>query len=105
MHVTAAVERNTSPATAAAPAPAPVAPPPVPPAPPTPPAPATPPAHGTAVEPPRRVPPPQPISTPNLRIAEPADVLRFMFSVGIECSYSTTEGNIRGNQMRETGHY
>ena len=40
-----------------------------------------------------------------LRIADPVDTLRFMFAVGIECSYPTIEGNQRVDQMRDTGHY
>ncbi len=31
--------------------------------------------------------------------------LRFMFAVGIECSYPLIEGNYRVDQMRDTGHY
>src|SRR5690606_28104098 len=33
------------------------------------------------------------------------DHLRFMFAVGIECSYPTIEGNYRVDQLRDTGHY
>ncbi len=54
---------------------------------------------------PKPPPPVQPISTPNLRITEPADTLRFMFGVGIECSYPTIAGNVRVDQLRDTGHY
>lgn len=33
------------------------------------------------------------------------DQLRFMFAVGIECSYPVIEGNYRVDQFRDTGHY
>jgi beta-glucosidase/6-phospho-beta-glucosidase/beta-galactosidase len=38
-------------------------------------------------------------------VADPVDTLRFMFGVGIECSYPTIEGNVRVDQLRDTGHY
>jgi beta-glucosidase/6-phospho-beta-glucosidase/beta-galactosidase len=40
-----------------------------------------------------------------IRITDPVDSLRFMFAVGIECSYPTVEGNHRVDQLRDTGHY
>ncbi len=40
-----------------------------------------------------------------IRITDPVDSLRFMFAVGIECSYPTVEGNYRVDQLRDTGHY
>ena len=49
--------------------------------------------------------PSRPISAAGLRVAEPADTLRFMFAVGIECSCPTIEGNRRVDQLRDTGHY
>lgn len=46
------------------------------------------------------------VSTVNeLRAAEPIDTLRFMFGVGIECSYPTIAGAQRVDQLRDTGHY
>ncbi|HWB52605.1 MAG TPA: family 1 glycosylhydrolase [Tepidisphaeraceae bacterium] len=39
------------------------------------------------------------------KIAEPVDSLKFMFAVGIECSCPTIAGNVRVDQMRDTGHY
>lgn len=36
---------------------------------------------------------------------ESAEALKFMFAVGIECSYPTIAGNARVDQMRDTGHY
>ena len=47
----------------------------------------------------------KPVTATNLRVAEPVDLLRFMFAVGIECSYPTIEGNQRVDQMRSCGHY
>ena len=47
----------------------------------------------------------KPASTPAIRVADPVDSLRFMFGVGIECSYPTIEGNVRVDQLRDTGHY
>src|SRR5437867_9518547 len=47
----------------------------------------------------------KPVTAPNLRVAEPVDLLRFMFAVGIECSCPTIEGNQRVDQLRDTGHY
>jgi len=41
----------------------------------------------------------------NIRIADPVDNLRFMFAVGIECSYPVIEGGVRVDQLRDTGHY
>src|SRR3954462_11845331 len=46
-----------------------------------------------------------PALTPSLRVTEPADMLRFMFAVGIECSYPLIAGNQRVDQLRDTGHY
>lgn len=40
-----------------------------------------------------------------IRITDPVDSLRFMFGVGIECSYPTIDGNQRVDQLRDTGHY
>lgn len=40
-----------------------------------------------------------------VRITDAVDTLRFMFGVGIECSYPTIEGNQRVDQLRDTGHY
>jgi beta-glucosidase len=40
-----------------------------------------------------------------MRIADPVDQVRFMFGVGIECSYPLIDGNIRVDQLRDTGHY
>jgi beta-glucosidase/6-phospho-beta-glucosidase/beta-galactosidase len=40
-----------------------------------------------------------------LRVADPVDTLRFMFAVGIECSYPTIAGNVRVDQLAATGHY
>lgn len=39
------------------------------------------------------------------RISDPVDSLRFMFAVGIECSCPTIDGNLRVDQLRDTGHY
>lgn len=47
----------------------------------------------------------KPISQTPLRIAEPVDLLKFMFAVGIECSYPLIQGNQRVDQLRDTGHY
>lgn len=38
-------------------------------------------------------------------MADPVDMLRFMFAVGIECSYPTIADNQRVDQMRDCGHY
>lgn len=46
-----------------------------------------------------------PSATPRLRVTESADMLRFMFGVGIECSYPLVNGNQRVDQLRDTGHY
>lgn len=46
----------------------------------------------------------KPLSTV-IRVADPVDTLRFMFAVGIECSCPTIEGNVRVDQLRDTGHY
>src|SRR5438477_12917232 len=46
-----------------------------------------------------------PITASRLRVAEPADVLRFMFGVGIECSYPKIAEGLRVDQLRDTGHY
>jgi len=40
-----------------------------------------------------------------VRVADPVDTLRFMFAVGIECSYPTIAGNVRMDLLRDTGHY
>jgi beta-glucosidase len=40
-----------------------------------------------------------------MRVADAVDQLRFMFAVGIECSYPMIEGNVRVDQFRDTGHY
>lgn len=45
------------------------------------------------------------MSANGLRVADPVDALRFMFSVGIECSCPTIAGNQRVDQLRDTGHY
>jgi hypothetical protein len=47
----------------------------------------------------------KPSSIPAIRVADPVDSLRFMFAVGIECSCPTIEGNVRVDQLRDTGHY
>jgi beta-glucosidase/6-phospho-beta-glucosidase/beta-galactosidase len=47
----------------------------------------------------------KPITATNLRVADPVDLLRFMFAVGIECSYPLISGNRRVDQLRDTGHY
>jgi beta-glucosidase/6-phospho-beta-glucosidase/beta-galactosidase len=47
----------------------------------------------------------KPIASANLRLVDPVDTLRFMFAVGIECSCPTIEGNVRVDQLRDTGHY
>ena len=47
----------------------------------------------------------KPATTPAIRVADPTDTLRFMFGVGIECSYPTIEGGARVDQMAVTGHY
>ncbi len=47
----------------------------------------------------------RPTTTPALRTADPVDMLRFMFGVGIECSYPVVDGNVRVDQLRDTGHY
>src|SRR3954449_6258905 len=44
-------------------------------------------------------------TTPAIRAADPVDTLRFMFAVGIECSCPTIEGNVRVDELRDTGHY
>ncbi|MDP9173423.1 MAG: family 1 glycosylhydrolase [Planctomycetota bacterium] len=44
-------------------------------------------------------------SAGNLRLIDPADTLRFMFAVGIECSCPVIDGNVRVDQLRDTGHY
>jgi beta-glucosidase/6-phospho-beta-glucosidase/beta-galactosidase len=45
------------------------------------------------------------LSANDLRAADPMETLRFMFAVGIECSYPLLPGNIRVDQFRDTGHY
>ena len=40
-----------------------------------------------------------------IRVADPADTLRFMFAVGIECSCPTVAGNVRVDELQATGHY
>ena len=47
----------------------------------------------------------RPASAPALRAADPVDMLRFMFAVGIECSCPVVEGNVRVDQLASTGHY
>src|SRR4051794_29904496 len=47
----------------------------------------------------------KPTSAPAIRVADPVDSLRFMFAVGIECSCPTIEGNVRVDELRDTGHY
>lgn len=47
----------------------------------------------------------RPTTTPALRSADPVDMLRFMFAVGIECSCPTVEGNVRVDELESTGHY
>jgi beta-glucosidase/6-phospho-beta-glucosidase/beta-galactosidase len=47
----------------------------------------------------------KPISPTTLRVAEPVDLLKFMFAVGIECSCPVIGGNQRVDQLRDTGHY
>ncbi|MGE5608753.1 MAG: family 1 glycosylhydrolase [Bacillota bacterium] len=37
--------------------------------------------------------------------ADSVEALRFMFAVGIECSYPTIAGGARVDQLRDTGHY
>jgi beta-glucosidase/6-phospho-beta-glucosidase/beta-galactosidase len=37
--------------------------------------------------------------------ADSVEALRFMFAVGIECSYPTIAGGARVDQFRDTGHY
>ena len=44
-------------------------------------------------------------ATPSIRAADPVDTLRFMFGVGIECSCPKVTGNIRVDELRDTGHY
>lgn len=39
------------------------------------------------------------------RFTDPTESLRFMFAVGIECSYPVVQGNHRVDQLRDTGHY
>ena len=46
-----------------------------------------------------------PHGAPRLRVTESADHLKFMFGVGIECSYPLVAGNQRVDQLRDTGHY
>jgi beta-glucosidase/6-phospho-beta-glucosidase/beta-galactosidase len=38
-------------------------------------------------------------------MADPVDILRFMFGVGIECSCPTIDGGQRVDELRDTGHY
>lgn len=45
------------------------------------------------------------LSIGNFRLADPVDTLRFMFAVGIECSCPKIAGNVRVDELRETGHY
>ncbi len=40
-----------------------------------------------------------------IRVPDPADTLRFMFAVGIECSCPTVAGNVRVDELQATGHY
>src|SRR5437588_566514 len=40
-----------------------------------------------------------------LHLADPVDSLKFMFAVGIECSYPVVGGGHRVDQMLSTGHY
>lgn len=47
----------------------------------------------------------KPANTSSIRPADPVDTLRFMFAVGIECSCPRIEGNVRVDQLRDTGHY
>src|SRR6266480_6625118 len=44
-------------------------------------------------------------NAPAIKIADPVDTLRFMFGVGIECSCPLIEGNVRVDELRDTGHY
>jgi beta-glucosidase len=65
---------------------------------------------GNAVEP--RKPGEEPrIRTPRktarepVHLADPVDTLRFMFSVGIECSYPKVNDGTRVDELQSTGHY
>jgi len=40
-----------------------------------------------------------------IRAPDPTETLKFMFAVGIECSCPTIAGNVRVDQLRDTGHY
>src|SRR5215207_1902290 len=50
-------------------------------------------------------PPHAPGSAPRLRVTESADMLKFMFGVGLECSYPLVGDGQRVDQLRDTGHY
>ena len=43
----------------------------------------------------------KPASSPAIRVADPVDSLRFMFGVGIECSYPVVEGGVLHRKLRE----
>ena len=38
-------------------------------------------------------------------LADPVDSLKFMFAVGIECSYPKVAGGQRVDELQSTGHY
>src|SRR6266404_863453 len=48
--------------------------------------------------------PPPPAREP-AHVTDPTESLRFMFAVGIECSCPVIAGNVRVDQLRDTGHY
>lgn len=48
---------------------------------------------------------PSPVALANVRVNDLVEALRFMFAVGIECSYPTIAGGQRVDQLRDTGHY
>lgn len=45
---------------------------------------------------------PPPVAT---NVSDPTESLKFMFAVGIECSYPRIADGVRVDQMRDTGHY
>jgi beta-glucosidase len=45
------------------------------------------------------------VALTNAKVNDLVEALRFMFAVGIECSYPTISGGQRVDQLRDTGHY
>ncbi len=60
------------------------------------------PGHEPKIPAPRR---PRKSHRDALHLADPIDSLKFMFAVGIECSYPVVGGGQRVDQLESTGHY